>query len=139
MLGFAAGVMIAASYWSLLAPAIEMAEEGSLRNNLFKRYKQLISIRINEPCFDPFSKFEFLSLGKEIFALKRYSKEENDYLIALHNFTNSDIEVDMTPYIDGDSMDIISHQYIKEGKLTMKPYEILWLKPLDKGEKKNDQ
>jgi ZIP family zinc transporter len=30
MLGFAAGVMIAASYWSLLAPAIEMAEESSL-------------------------------------------------------------------------------------------------------------
>jgi ZIP family zinc transporter len=30
MLGFAAGVMIAASYWSLLAPAIEMAEDGPL-------------------------------------------------------------------------------------------------------------
>jgi len=30
MLGFAAGVMIAASYWSLLAPAIAMAEEGPL-------------------------------------------------------------------------------------------------------------
>ena len=30
MMGFAAGVMIAASYWSLLAPAIEMAEEGPL-------------------------------------------------------------------------------------------------------------
>lgn len=28
MLGFAAGVMIAASYWSLLAPAIELAERG---------------------------------------------------------------------------------------------------------------
>lgn len=28
MLGFAAGVMIAASFWSLLAPAIEMAEGG---------------------------------------------------------------------------------------------------------------
>lgn len=28
MLGFAAGVMIAASYWSLLAPAIEMGEGG---------------------------------------------------------------------------------------------------------------
>jgi len=27
MLGFAAGVMIAASFWSLLAPAIEMQEE----------------------------------------------------------------------------------------------------------------
>ena len=30
MLGFAAGVMIAASFWSLLAPAIEMAQESSL-------------------------------------------------------------------------------------------------------------
>ncbi len=29
MLGFAAGVMVAASFWSLLAPAIEMAEETS--------------------------------------------------------------------------------------------------------------
>jgi zinc transporter, ZIP family len=30
MLGFAAGVMIAASFWSLLAPAIEMAAGGAL-------------------------------------------------------------------------------------------------------------
>ena len=30
LLGFAAGVMIAASFWSLLAPAIEMAEGSSL-------------------------------------------------------------------------------------------------------------
>lgn len=30
MLGFAAGVMVAASYWSLLAPAIEMAEQEAM-------------------------------------------------------------------------------------------------------------
>ncbi|HSM57594.1 MAG TPA: ZIP family metal transporter [Candidatus Sulfomarinibacteraceae bacterium] len=30
MLGFAAGVMIAASYWSLLEPALSMAEQGPL-------------------------------------------------------------------------------------------------------------
>ncbi|MCH1625430.1 ZIP family metal transporter [Ferdinandcohnia quinoae] len=30
MLGFAGGVMIAASYWSLLAPAIEMSDGGAL-------------------------------------------------------------------------------------------------------------
>jgi ZIP family zinc transporter len=32
MLGFAAGVMIAASFWSLLAPAIELAEEMAVPN-----------------------------------------------------------------------------------------------------------
>ena len=31
MLGFAAGVMIAASFWSLLQPAIEMAEESGVK------------------------------------------------------------------------------------------------------------
>jgi len=30
MLGFAAGVMIAASFWSLLSPALEMSEGGDL-------------------------------------------------------------------------------------------------------------
>lgn len=30
MLGFAGGVMLAASYWSLLAPAIEIAEQSEL-------------------------------------------------------------------------------------------------------------
>ena len=30
MLGFAAGVMIAASYWSLLAPALELAKGSAL-------------------------------------------------------------------------------------------------------------
>jgi len=30
MLGFAAGVMVAASYWSLLAPAVELSRGGSL-------------------------------------------------------------------------------------------------------------
>jgi ZIP family zinc transporter len=34
MLGFAGGVMIAASYWSLLAPAIEMSESGPLPSYL---------------------------------------------------------------------------------------------------------
>src|SRR5690349_16631654 len=29
MLGFSGGVMLAASYWSLLAPAIEISEHGS--------------------------------------------------------------------------------------------------------------
>ncbi|WP_312854615.1 ZIP family metal transporter [Pallidibacillus pasinlerensis] len=32
MLGFAGGVMIAASFWSLLAPAIEMSEDNSIGN-----------------------------------------------------------------------------------------------------------
>ena len=116
----------------------QMDEEGSLRNTLFKRYKQLISIRINEPCFDPFSKFEFLSLGKEIFAVKHYAKEGSEYILALHNFTNKETGVDVSSHVEGSMMDIISHQCLEKSVFKMQPYEILWLAPLNKGEKKND-
>ena len=116
----------------------QMDEEGSLRNTLFKRYKQLISIRINEPCFDPFSKFEFLALGKETFAVKHYSKESNTYLIALHNFQNKEIKVDLSAHAESMMVDIISHQSLEKMIFTMQPYEILWLKPVNQGEIKND-
>ncbi len=116
----------------------ELDEEGSLRNTLFKRYKQLISIRINEPCFDPFSKFEFLALGQETFAVKHYDKEGSEYIVALHNFKNEEIKVDLSPYVSGSLMDIISYRHFEKTTIMMQPYEILWLKPLKKGEDKND-
>ncbi|MBT8344506.1 MAG: sugar phosphorylase, partial [Sulfurovum sp.] len=116
----------------------QMDEEGSLRNTLFKRYKQLISIRINEPCFDPFSKFEFLALSKEIFAVKHYDKKNKEYLVALHNFKNEEIKVDLSTYVEDGLIDIISQQYLEKSIFTMQPYEILWLKQLKRGEKKND-
>ena len=62
MLGFAAGVMIAASFWSLLAPAIEMAEQtdipswvpavtGFLAGGVFLRIidRILPHLHLNEP------------------------------------------------------------------------------------------
>ena len=59
MLGFAAGVMIAASFWSLLAPAIEMSEEVS---NLPKWMPALIGfmsggifLSITDKCLPPFT------------------------------------------------------------------------------------
>ena len=42
MLGFAAGVMIAASFWSLLKPAIEMAEESG-STSLASGFDRLLS------------------------------------------------------------------------------------------------
>lgn len=62
MLGFAAGVMIAASFWSLLAPSIDMAEQmgmvkwfppvvGFLIGGLFLRLVDLVlpHLHMNEP------------------------------------------------------------------------------------------
>ena len=51
MLGFAAGVMIAASFWSLLAPAIEMAEQALMDcpDKLDDVFAALVEIATHSP------------------------------------------------------------------------------------------
>lgn len=105
----------------------ELEEEGSLRKSLFKRYKQLISIRIHEACFDPLSEFEFLNLSPKVFAIKTYAQDRSEYIIALHNFSDQPVEVDLTNINGSKFFDIITHQD-KELRLTLQPYDILWLK-----------
>ncbi len=113
----------------------QLEEDGSLRKILFKRYKQLISIRINEPAFNPFSKFEFLDFGKEIFAIRQYAEDEDESILALYNFADYAVELDLTKATNEPLIDIIAHNICVQGKVKMQPYDILWLKKHKKEEK----
>ena len=110
----------------------KLEEDGSLQKLLFKRYKQLISIRINEAAFNPFSRFEFLELGKEIFAIRQYAEDEEESILALYNFADYTVEVDLTKVTKEPLIDIIAHNLKIKNKVLMQPYDILWLKKLKK-------
>jgi sucrose phosphorylase len=113
----------------------QLDEDGSLRKLLFKRYKQLISIRINEAAFNPFSKFEFLDFGKEIFAVRQYAQDEDESILALHNFSDHEVVVDLKQVTSETLIDIIAHNIGIKNKVKMQPYDILWLKKQKKDEK----
>ena len=70
-----------------------LEKEGSLQKILFKRYKQLLSIRTNEEAFNPFGKYEFLDLGIKVFAIKRYANDNNESILALFNFTGVSVQI----------------------------------------------
>lgn len=106
----------------------QLEEDGSLRKLLFKKYKQLISIRINEDAFNPFSKFEFLDFGKNIFAIRQYAEDEDESILALHNFANHEVEVDLRQVTSETLIDIIAHNIGIKNKVVMQPYDVLWLK-----------
>ena len=116
-----------------------LAEENSLRQNIFKRYKQLLSIRINEKAFDPYSAFKFLTVSKDIFATKHYTRDDSEYIITLYNFTNKNIEVNLTKFSDDYLIDLITHKKFKNLQFTINPYDILWLKQLSTKGEKNDK
>ncbi|MGR3317191.1 MAG: alpha-amylase family glycosyl hydrolase [Candidatus Anammoxibacter sp.] len=105
-----------------------LEEEGSLQKILFTRYKQLLSIRINEEAFDPFGKFEVLDFGNRIFAIKRYAKDEDESILALFNFAGKDAQITLPKEGAEPLVDIITHAKIDNQSLMLEPYQILWLK-----------
>ncbi len=104
-----------------------LEEEGSLQKNLFKRYKQLLSIRINEDAFNPFRKFEILDFGSKIFAIKRYGKDEDQSILAIFNFCEESVEITL-PKDDEILIDIITCEKIHVQNIKIEPYHFVWLK-----------
>ncbi|GAX60974.1 alpha amylase [Candidatus Scalindua japonica] len=105
-----------------------LEEEGSLQKILFKRYKQLLSIRINEEAFNPFGKYEFPDLGSKVFAIKRYADDDNESILALFNFTGDSVEITLPGEQTDHYIDIITHTKVNSTELTLEPYQIVWLK-----------
>ncbi|GJQ60491.1 MAG: sugar phosphorylase [Candidatus Scalindua sp. AMX11] len=105
-----------------------LEEEGSLQRVLFKRYKQLLSIRINEEAFHPLNKFEILDLGNKVFAIKRYAKEIEESVLALFNFDGLCVEIVLPDEVEVPLVDILTHTKISSKKFVLEPYQIVWLK-----------
>ncbi len=119
----------------------QMADEHNLRNSIFKRYKQLLSIRTNEKAFCPYSPFEFLTIRDEVFAIKRYTKDKQEYIIALYNFTNKIVQIprDLLQVGDDELIDIITHKLYNKIELPIESYGMLWLKKINNMKQKDEK
>jgi len=105
-----------------------LEQDGSLRKSIFKRYKQLISIRIHEEAFCPYSPFEFLDISSSLFVVQHYTKDKSCYIVAVYNFENRVINFELEHIKYKELIDIITHKVYKEKNLKIEPYGILWLK-----------
>lgn len=109
----------------------ELATQGSLPKKMLASYKRLISIRINEPSFNPFGKFEFLDLGDSIFAVDQHAVSKQERVIAIHNFSDQEVECELPENISLPLRDLVVSSSITEmlsKSFTLKPYQMMWLK-----------
>lgn len=92
----------------------------------FEKYKKLIGIRSHEPAFNPYLPFEFLNLHKSVFAISK--KCDNYKLLCLFNVSQSDIELDLAPFICSDGCtDLISESKVTNN-YNLKANDFVWLK-----------
>jgi len=76
-------------------------------------------------------KFEFLNIHSGIFAILRHAKDKQQSILALHNFTNHDIALQLPNNLVYPLYDILANnKAYEEGDITIVPYQSMWLKSI---------
>ncbi len=110
----------------------DLANSDSRVYKIFTEFPKLIHKRKSEKAFHPNGKQEVLLLKKGIFSLLRTSADGKEKIITLHNVTNNMQKFCFKKNQYGlnkkEYFDIISEKIIDIEKISLTPYQIMWLK-----------
>jgi len=103
----------------------ELADENSLRSKIFTRYSQLLKARSNSSAFHPHGTQKVLDVHPSVFAVERNSPDGNSHVLCLHNVCAQEIAFTT----EGETAtDLFTDQEIQASKITLEPYQVLWMK-----------
>jgi glycosidase len=109
-----------------------LANSNSREHKIFTEFMRLIHKRKSEKAFHPNGKQEVLFLKRGLFSLLRTSPDAKERIIALHNITDNIQELCLikNQYNLNEKQydDIISEKIIDIEKISLTPYQIMWLK-----------
>ena len=98
----------------------ELAEPGSLRNQVFGQMQRLMTLRQQHKAFSPQSAQKVLELGEGLFALQR--GQDNETIRFAVNLTSTEQAVEF----EQGGFDLVS-QEVRSSHFTLKPYQFVWL------------
>ncbi len=108
----------------------EINDTSSIRHTVYNRYKKLLSVRANEPLFNPTTDQEILDLDTKLFTIKRYKGSQS--LISIINVSDEEI------LLPKEKIEIFGHKnkvdiltgtkHSPEQDMHIMPYQVLWLK-----------
>jgi sucrose phosphorylase len=108
----------------------ELEAIGSLRQQVFSGYRQLLAVRANSTAFHPHGRHEVLSLHPAVFAIRRISPDGKYTVLCLHN-VSAETQIIRTEKLPMDwrsrqLRELVSDRFYVP-PLSLPPYAILWL------------
>jgi sucrose phosphorylase len=86
----------------------------------------MIKIRKKQKAFHPNAAFEILEIDPKVFAIKRYSQEQEIY--TLTNVSSTEVPLSLSGHDVPEQMeDLISGEKFKTDSFTLRPYQYVWL------------
>jgi sucrose phosphorylase len=105
----------------------ELETENSLREQVYRRYTQLLKIRTSQSAFHALGKQQIHDLHPGIFAVERSAPDNSQRLVALHNVTDAPITVDISQFRAQAYHDLLTDISYAAPTFTLAPYQIAWL------------
>lgn len=105
-----------------------LQREGSLERSVFKSYKRLLSVRINENAFNPFGSFHFLQLTPSLFCIHRESIDPDLHIFTVHNFSDEKVTFLLPNYIILPATELITVSDITLFDVSIEGYGVMWIK-----------
>jgi sucrose phosphorylase len=103
--------------------------DDTIEKMIFSSYRMMISIRTKQKAFNPFGEFEFLDLHKSVFSILQHSLDKTESILALHNFSNDKIELELSNRFNKSLKDLITNVvFEKSDSVILEPYQVMWLK-----------
>lgn len=107
----------------------ELTTDGTLAKTVLDSYKRLISIRINENAFNPFGGFRFFDLDSRLFVVQQGCINCDNFVLAIHNFSNEALTCKIPDSITGSLKDLLSSYEVNGNRnVKLEPYQMMWLK-----------
>jgi hypothetical protein len=113
----------------------ELSENGSRRNIIFNKYKDLIKIRKRQKAFHPNASQKVIFANDSVFSLTRKAIDDSETILVLINVSGKvqKLTIDLSEYELTDSfVDLISGTNISSLnnnlQICIEPFQVMWLK-----------
>jgi sucrose phosphorylase len=105
---------------------VELAQAGGFRRQVFQRFRHLLTVRREQPAFNPAAATRVLSLGPAIFGLERTC--EAQAVLALTNVTGKAQTADLSVPAKSEILrELLSGGSVTAGRVELLPYQTIWL------------
>src|SRR6056300_236835 len=109
---------------------LKALQNKTKEQKILNALKQILLIRKSQPAFHPNATQFTLNLGKEVFAIWRQSHNRKQSIFVIANVTNNKQPVDLNEInliFNKHWIDLLSNKKIESKKITLKPYQVLWI------------
>jgi sucrose phosphorylase len=107
----------------------KISDTNSLSFKIYHKLKYLLTFVRDEKAFYQYGDYKILELDKSLFTIDRYHEDEE--ILAIHNFSNFDVNCVLPKSIKKGAYDIITNNKINIFDFKIAPYEVLWIKNIE--------